>query len=184
MKNVLRLQSAMEYLMTYGWSILIISITLVILFVLGVFNNIGGGSNACIANSGFLCTNITLGSNYKGSPDTGHPYIGLDIGEIGQDWNNVYIIAVPDGQQITTAYGYTANSFYYWGQLVGYWGYLNNLNSGSEQYITTVIFDNSPLISSVKIGTKVSGTVYVMYSTSYTTNAITELGTFTVIASS
>ncbi len=35
----LKLQSAMEYLGTYGWSILIIAITLVALFSLGVFNS-------------------------------------------------------------------------------------------------------------------------------------------------
>ena len=34
-----RLQSAMEYLMTYGWAILIIAIVLVALFSLGVFNS-------------------------------------------------------------------------------------------------------------------------------------------------
>ena len=32
-----RAQSAMEYLMTYGWSILVIAIGLVTLFALGVF---------------------------------------------------------------------------------------------------------------------------------------------------
>ena len=31
-------QSAMEYLMTYGWAILIISVVLVVLFSLGVTN--------------------------------------------------------------------------------------------------------------------------------------------------
>ncbi|MGC9011056.1 MAG: hypothetical protein ACP5JN_02855, partial [Candidatus Micrarchaeia archaeon] len=31
-------QSAMEYLMTYGWAILIISVVLAALFQLGVFN--------------------------------------------------------------------------------------------------------------------------------------------------
>ena len=34
-----RLQSAMEYLMTYGWAILIIAIVLVALFQLGIFNS-------------------------------------------------------------------------------------------------------------------------------------------------
>ncbi len=169
--------------MTYGWSILIIAITLVALFILGVFNNLGGGSNACIANSGFLCTNITLGTSYSGSPDTGHPYIGVDIGQVGQQWSNVYIIAVPDGQVISQPSGYTSNSVYYWGQIVGNWAFLSSLGSGSQQYVTTVIDPNSPLLpSGIKIGSKLSGVVYVMYSTSTTTNAIQELGRFTVVA--
>ena len=39
-------QSAMEYLMTYGWSILIIAIVLVVLFSLGVFNTNNYASKA------------------------------------------------------------------------------------------------------------------------------------------
>ncbi len=35
-----KLQSAMEYLMTYGWAILIICIVVAILFYLGVFNSV------------------------------------------------------------------------------------------------------------------------------------------------
>ncbi|MGC8538978.1 MAG: hypothetical protein ACP5MK_03880, partial [Candidatus Micrarchaeia archaeon] len=34
----MKLQSAMEYLMTYGWAILIIAVVLSALFYLGVFN--------------------------------------------------------------------------------------------------------------------------------------------------
>jgi len=37
-KSPAKAQSAMEYLMTYGWAILIISIVLAALFQLGVFN--------------------------------------------------------------------------------------------------------------------------------------------------
>ncbi len=51
-----RSQSAMEYLMTYGWAILVIAIVLFGLYSTGVF---GGGSalpNSCEAQSGFLCS--------------------------------------------------------------------------------------------------------------------------------
>ncbi len=52
----LKAQSAMEYLMTYGWAILIIAIVLVALFELGIF---GGSSlpTACTGQSGFVCQN-------------------------------------------------------------------------------------------------------------------------------
>ena len=59
MSNISKLQSAMEYLMTYGWAILIIAIVLIALFSLGVFSNNNLGTS-CIPESGFLCTNITL----------------------------------------------------------------------------------------------------------------------------
>ncbi|MGC8479124.1 MAG: hypothetical protein ACP5M9_00430 [Candidatus Micrarchaeia archaeon] len=55
-------QSAMEYLMTYGWAILIIAIVLVALFELGIF----GGSTlptACVAQSGFVCQNPVWASS-------------------------------------------------------------------------------------------------------------------------
>jgi hypothetical protein len=55
-----KLQSAMEYLMTYGWSILIIAIVMVALFTLGVFGNTGGLGTSCIAAPGYLCQNPVL----------------------------------------------------------------------------------------------------------------------------
>jgi len=39
MRKIFKLQSAMEYLMTYGWAILIIAVVLGALFQLGVFNS-------------------------------------------------------------------------------------------------------------------------------------------------
>ena len=54
----------MEYLMTYGWSILIVAIVLVSLFELGIFgNNSLSGNGACISQSGYLCTKVTLATN-------------------------------------------------------------------------------------------------------------------------
>mgnify|MGYP001572188272 CR=1 FL=1 len=64
MMNKLRLQSAMEYLMTYGWAILIIAVVLGALFSLGVFNGGASLGTACVASAGFLCqAPITLGTN-------------------------------------------------------------------------------------------------------------------------
>ena len=62
-KREVHAQSAMEYLLTYGWSILIIAIALVTLFELGYFN----GTNStlpseCIPQIGFLCNNLQLNS--------------------------------------------------------------------------------------------------------------------------
>lgn len=51
-------QAAMEYLMTYGWAILIIAIVLAALFALGIFR-LGQGTS-CNANAGLLCQNPIL----------------------------------------------------------------------------------------------------------------------------
>ena len=60
-KRVFRLQSAMEYLMTYGWAILIIAVVLGALFALGIFGGTGilGGAT-CVASPGWLCQSPTL----------------------------------------------------------------------------------------------------------------------------
>ncbi|MDE1870554.1 MAG: hypothetical protein KGH71_06315, partial [Candidatus Micrarchaeota archaeon] len=71
----IRLQSAMEYLMTYGWAILVIAVVLGALYQLGVFNgNQLGFSSSCLASTGFLCQNPTLNSS---------GYLAVKFGEIG-----------------------------------------------------------------------------------------------------
>jgi hypothetical protein len=57
-RRVMRAQSAMEYLMTYGWAILIIAVVLGALFSIGVFSP--SLVTACIPSSGFTCLNPTL----------------------------------------------------------------------------------------------------------------------------
>jgi hypothetical protein len=52
----------MEYLMTYGWAILIIAVVLAALFSLNVFNagaSLGGG-NPCIGQAGVACSAASL----------------------------------------------------------------------------------------------------------------------------
>ena len=70
-----KLQSAMEYLMTYGWAILIIAVVLGVLYQLGVF---GSGQSVvapgCIVSPGYICGNPVLNT-------TG--YLGFTFGQIG-----------------------------------------------------------------------------------------------------
>jgi hypothetical protein len=88
---MMRLQSAIEFLTTYGWAILIISVVLASLYSLGVFNQNALTPNICalpadigclsssIAPTGILTINIqqateytinvfAVGCNDKGSP--------------------------------------------------------------------------------------------------------------------
>lgn len=61
-KNV-KAQSAMEYLMTYGWAILIIGVVLVALFALGIFNGSSFVGSSCTAVAGFQCSAYSLTSS-------------------------------------------------------------------------------------------------------------------------
>ncbi len=54
-------QSAIEYLTTYGWAILLIAIALVSLYELGVFNRTP--PTQCIIEAGFSCSNFYLTTN-------------------------------------------------------------------------------------------------------------------------
>ena len=58
-------QVAMEFLMTYGWAILIVLIVLAALFFLGVFNP--RIANACLATVPFVCSDVKLTDGGAGS---------------------------------------------------------------------------------------------------------------------
>ncbi|VVB98885.1 Uncharacterised protein [uncultured archaeon] len=62
MKGSVKLQSAMEYLTTYGWAILVIVAVLLGAYQLGIFNGPNGG-NSCLATSGFVCKSPVLSTN-------------------------------------------------------------------------------------------------------------------------
>ena len=58
-----KLQSAMEYLMTYGWAILIIGVVLAALYELNVFPPSNYVSPICTLPAGFACESSYLYSN-------------------------------------------------------------------------------------------------------------------------
>ena len=69
----------MEYLMTYGWAILVIAIIVSLLFALGLFSGGAGTSSRCTPQSGFSCTNPSYGTNGISatiSQDSGQYYLG------------------------------------------------------------------------------------------------------------
>ena len=72
-------QSAMEYLMTYGWSILLVAVVIAGLFELGVFNGGSAPSSACISQSGFLCINPVLATNGTVNAIIGTEYTGVTV---------------------------------------------------------------------------------------------------------
>ncbi len=80
-------QSAMEYLMTYGWSILILAVVLGALFGLGVFNGAASIGSGCIAQSGYLCQQAVLSSNGT---------LSVDIGQVAQPQLTIVAIGCSD----------------------------------------------------------------------------------------
>jgi hypothetical protein len=56
-------QTAMEYLMTYGWAILVVMVVLAALFYLGILNPRGITPNQCSFPAGFSCIAWKLYTN-------------------------------------------------------------------------------------------------------------------------
>ncbi|MGC8495738.1 MAG: hypothetical protein ACP5MX_00825 [Candidatus Micrarchaeia archaeon] len=95
MRSLIRAQSTMKYLMTYGWAILL-AIVLAAMFYLGISNSSSSTGTACIAASGFLCSNPLL----YGSTLT------LTLGQAtGVNWNTVTFCIVPSGASAPTSAG-------------------------------------------------------------------------------
>ena len=84
MMKSLKIQSAMEYLMTYGWAILIIAVTITVAFSLAA-NSGNPLPTACESVSGYLCTNIILHNSV----------LTMNIGQnTGFDWTGATIYYV------------------------------------------------------------------------------------------
>ncbi|MCL4403193.1 MAG: hypothetical protein M1500_03780 [Candidatus Marsarchaeota archaeon] len=60
---MLRAQSAMEYLTTYGWAILIIAVVLSAMYVLGLFSPSSYVNNECIFPAEFSCLSSFIAQN-------------------------------------------------------------------------------------------------------------------------
>jgi len=146
----LKAQSAMEYLMTYGWAILIIAVVLGALFSLGVFSGTSLLGTSCIASPGFLCQNPVLSAS------------GALTFSFGQNTGaTVYNAIIWVANQSTTPGPsptfFTAKSFV--GNMSTYSSYQNGLTSG--QTITVSI--SLPGYKGAAIGTPFSGYVWLAY---------------------
>lgn len=91
----LRLQGAMEYMMTYGWAILIIVIVLVGIVSLGIFNGSNDAPQACTTESGYACSQVIY------SHATGTVTFSFSQ-STGRTWTtaNVYFISYANGSSV------------------------------------------------------------------------------------
>ncbi|MDE1865557.1 MAG: hypothetical protein KGH94_02875 [Candidatus Micrarchaeota archaeon] len=179
----------MEYLMTYGWAILIIAVVLAALFSLNVFHPSLG--NSCIGQPGYSCTSATI---------TQQGVLTFTLGQgTGSTLYNVAFACTATSNAV-----FTPNSATYPFNAITSAGVVQ-----AAQYSTTVAASNS-LISTGQltisglgcggpytgtgspgplspIGTSYSGTIWIAYSTSSTTGGtplFARVATFTTASSS
>jgi hypothetical protein len=154
-------QSAMEYLMTYGWAILIIAVVLGALFSLGVFSGSNLLGNACVAGSGYLCK----------SPFFNHGNAGIQL-VVGQNtgttWSSSNFIFVPEGTPTNAGTGLPTSLTF---NVLGTAGQANTTYGGagagliSGQTVTIWLPVNG-VTAPVTVGTPATGAIWVEYTTS------------------
>ncbi len=176
-------QSAMEYLMTYGWAILIIAEVLGALFSLGVFSGNSILGTACIAASGYLCQ-TPIYSHAGGN-------ILVTLGQnTGTSWASANFMFVPQGQATQTAAGFlglpvtvTPLSFSATPSLGNTAYGLVAFVSGQSTGITLPV--NAVSGVGVAVGTPATGAIWVQFttSTSATTFQYAQIATLNVKAS-
>lgn len=94
--NKFRAQSAMEYLMTYGWAILIIAIVLAAMFTLGIFKSPVG--TTCRSFPGYVCTAPV----FTGTLSAGGNLIASVGQGTGATWYDVGYVYVPSSASTST----------------------------------------------------------------------------------
>ena len=99
-------QSAMEYLMTYGWAILIIAVVLGALFSLGVFSGSSLLGTSCVASPGYLCQNPVLSTS-----GTLTVLIGQSTG--ATDYNAIFYVSPQSSGVGTTGFPTTVSTVSY-----------------------------------------------------------------------
>lgn len=151
----------MEYLMTYGWAILIIAVVLAVLFSLGVFN--ASLPSACIAQSGYLCQTLF----YK----AGTGALTFTFGQsTGTAWTSANVYFVPQGSSYVGGGASQSPTSAISGGLI----------NGATNSVTISI---PSTIAANTLGTSLAGYLYVNYTvTSGGTHYVTSIATVTTKA--
>ncbi|MCL5106281.1 MAG: YncE family protein [Candidatus Marsarchaeota archaeon] len=155
--NNRKAQSAMEYLMTYGWAILIIAVILAALDILGVFNGSAFISSSCLSTPGYLCSSPVMVANTNGpnllsfsfKQDTGETLYNVSFMCAASSTSQGY----PNVNVTSTNYGAQTSSN------------LTVLTSGSSVDVSGLkcYGSNGNLFKNNPIGAVFSGTLWIRY---------------------
>lgn len=103
----MRLQNAIEYLTTYAWAIIILTITVGILFALGLFNTSNYyAQGECSMTSGFACSGLSMATNglltYTLQQSTNNP---INLTSYTCDENDSIAYMQPPSKQVYLSVG-------------------------------------------------------------------------------
>jgi hypothetical protein len=159
----------MEYLMTYGWAILIIAVVLAALFALGIFNGSNLVTNACQASTGYLCQNAVFFHGIIGQGQAGN--ILVTVGQnTGTAWVSANFVFVPQGTPYVgglpsiSFISYPANTI------------LSNQGLQSGGIATVTLPVNGFITNQINIGQPLTGSIWAQYVYIYTAGGIQQTG--------
>lgn len=166
-------QTAMEYLMTYGWAILIIMVVLAVLFYLGVMRP--PIPLVCTFPAGFTCTTNKLSAN-SGS-------LTLEVGQATGKVINVTGVTCTMNNSAT--YTSTASIVYTPANFVilasGNKAFIADNRTGGPVGINSVVCtnaNNQAMGASATIGSQYNGKIYINYTEVDTTITRIAVGTY------
>jgi hypothetical protein len=166
-KSTHKAQSAMEYLMTYGWAVLLIAVVLTVLFSIGLFNGNNVSPNLCQATPGFICT----GAVYSHSDAN----IIVTIGqETGVNWIAANIVFVPQDTAYSAS-GVPSISFTH--SPANTVLYTSGLTNGEEIMLYLPVNSVTWNPQNVIVGTPISGGIWAFYEYTYDTGGIQKIVT-------
>jgi YVTN family beta-propeller protein len=139
----------MEYLMTYGWAILIVAVVLGALYGLGIFNGSNFLGGTCVAAPGYLCTNPLLATD--GVLNFTYGYQGSNVTIVG--------FACTNSSVAPTSFSLTGSS---------------TLSPGQQESASATC-----TLPSDALGTQFSGYLWVEYDQAGQSNLIARFATIT-----
>jgi hypothetical protein len=174
----------MEYLMTYGWAILIIAVVLAALFSLGVFNQGALLGTSCIGAPGYLCTTPLTLSGTTGA-------VTFAFGQsTGATAYNVILACVSTSNSVSAS-SLNYNSIFGNGLVVATatvpTAIGNTVNSGTQLTITNLpCYTASGSEAGTAIGQPFTGIIWMAYNTVASGGATqyAKVGTFSARTSS
>jgi hypothetical protein len=143
-KSTFKAQSAMEYLMTYGWAILIISIVIGSLYSMGVFSSSSTINTSCVPSSGYYCSvsSFSHGNNVIAS-------VGQNMGVQWGSWGYTFCSGCIIGAAGPSSMAY--NTMVTGG---------NSLSPGAQVMVSLPV----PATTPNSVGAVVSGSIWVCWS--------------------
>ena len=160
-KKIFRLQSAMEYLMTYGWAILIIAVVLGALYYLGIFGSATAGLRAQPGSCQVTRPNGPTTTQFISLAGFCNNLLPLSIASLSNNYHGY--VSIPNGNVIFASNTFTVSA---WTRFTGAVGtdYGTILATSTSPYMPYITMDYS--LTTIKAELALGSSYYRRWSNS------------------